>query len=182
MVVVSEEIVEKGWQFTETFIILLITAVALVAAYIILRRWLWPVLRRSGHAPDRRVLSLIEQIVYLSLIVLGLRQAILRIAPDLPQIQDLFFLLYWILGIYFAIRLTSAITDWYLGSIAPRVDGTAHEKIVPIIKYIIFVIIVVLAIIVLMDYFGITRLGSYRKCRRARGDHDNRRARRREHH
>jgi MscS family membrane protein len=156
MVVISEEIVEKGWQFTGMLIILLITGVALVAAYIIMRRWLWPALRRSGYAPDRRVLSLIEQIVYLSLVLVGLRQAVLRIAPDIPLIQDLFFLLFWVLGIYFALRLISAVTDSYLGTTTPRVDGTAHGKIVPIIKYIIFIIVVVLAIIVLMDYFGIT--------------------------
>ena len=156
MVVISEEIVEKGWQFTGMLIILLVTGVALVAAYIIMRRGLWPALRRSGYEPDRRVLSLIEQVVYLSLFVVGLRQAVLAIASDIPMIQDLFFLLSWVLGIYFAIRLTSAVTDSYLGTIAPRVDGTAHEKIVPIIKYIVFIVIVVLAVIVLMDYFGIT--------------------------
>ena len=156
MVVVGEELVEKGWQFTEMLIVLLITGVALIAAYFVMRRWLWPALRRSGYAPDRRVLSLIEQIVYLSLIVAGLRQAVLAIAPGIPQVQDLFFLLSWFLGIYFAIRLTSAVTDWYLGTIAPRVDGTAHGKIVPIIKYVVFIVIVVLAVIVLMDYFGIT--------------------------
>ena len=52
MVVISEEIVEKGWQFTGMLIILLVTGVALVAAYIIMRRGLWPALRRSGYEPD----------------------------------------------------------------------------------------------------------------------------------
>lgn len=156
MALINEEIVEKGWQFTGMLVILLVTGAALVAAYIVMRRWLWPALRRSGYAPDRRVLSLLEQIVYLSLVLVGLRQAVLQIAPDIPRIQDFFFLLFWILGIYFAIRLTSAVTDWYLGRIAPRVEGTAHGKIVPVVKYVVFIIIVVLAIVVLMDYFGIS--------------------------
>lgn len=156
MVVIGEEIVEMGRQFTEMLIVLLVTGVALVAAYIVMRRWLWPALRRSGHAPDRRVLSLVEQIVYLSLILAGLRQAVLALAPGSPQIRDLFFLLSWILGISFALRLASAVTDWYLGTIAPRVDGTAPGKIVPIVKYVVFIVVVVLGVIVLMDYFGIT--------------------------
>ena len=149
-------IAESGRHLVELFVIILITAVALVAAYVVLRRWLWPVLQRSVYAPDRRVLSLIEQFVYLSLIIVGLRQSVLIVAPDIARIEDLFFLIYWVLGIYFSLRLVSAAADWYLGRIAPRFEGTAHEKIVSIVKYIFFVIIGVLALIVLLDHFDIT--------------------------
>jgi MscS family membrane protein len=152
----EEDVVEYSRQFAELLIVLLVTAVALVAAYIVMRRWLWPALRRSRFVPNRRMLSLVEQFVYLSIIVVGLRQAVLLIAPEMPRIPDLFFLLYWALGIYFAIRLTSAGADWYLGTIAPRLEGTAQERVVPIFKYVVYTVIVVLALIVFMDYFGIT--------------------------
>ena len=151
-----DSIAESSRHLVELLVIILITAVALVAAYVVMRRWLWPVLQRSVYAPDRRVLSLIEQFVYLSLIIVGLRQSVLIVAPDIARIEDLFFLIYWALGIYFSLRLVSAAADWYLGRIAPRFEGTAHEKIVSIVKYIFFVIIGVLALIVLLDHFDIT--------------------------
>ncbi|RXE56587.1 hypothetical protein ABH15_09080 [Methanoculleus taiwanensis] len=121
-----------------------------------MRRVLWPALRKPRLAPSRQMLSLVEQFVYLLIIVFGLHQVVRVVAPGVLLFDDIFFLFYWLLGIYFAVRLVSATADWYLGVLAPRFDGTTHEKVVSPIKYILYIVIFALAAIILMDFFGIT--------------------------
>jgi MscS family membrane protein len=152
----ADLLTDIGKRLIEILIILLVTAGVLIAARLLMRHWLWPVLRKTRTPPDRRILSLIERFVYISLIVFGLRQVARVIAPGFPGVDDLFFILYWILATYFIIRLISVVADWYLKKIAPRLEGTTHEKIVPVVKYVIYIIVFALALIILMDYFGIT--------------------------
>ncbi|MDG6256674.1 MAG: mechanosensitive ion channel [Methanomicrobiaceae archaeon] len=151
-----DSITDLGAQFAQALIILVVTALALIAARIVMRRWLWPALRKSRLTPSREILSLVELFVYLSLIIFGLHQAIRVFAPGVLPFEYIFFLFYWLIGIYFAVRLVSATADWYLGALAPRFDGTTNEKVVSPIKYILYIVIFALATIILMDFFGIT--------------------------
>jgi MscS family membrane protein len=156
MNVTPDPIAYVGAPAAEALIILFVTGIALVAARVIMRRWLWPVLRKPRLAPSRQMLSLIERFVYLFIIIFGLHQVFRVVAPDLLFFESIFFLFYWVLGIYFAVRLISAAADWYLGTLSPGFEGTTREKVVPPIKYILYIIIFALAFIILMDFFGIT--------------------------
>lgn len=156
MNVTPDSITDLGALFAQAMIILIVTGIALVAARIVMRRVLWPALRRPRLAPSRQMLSPVEQFVYLFIVVSGLHQIVRVVAPDSLLFDSIFFLFYWIPGVYFAVRLVSAAADWYLGALAPRFDGTTHEKVVSPIKYILYVVIFALAVIILMDFFGIT--------------------------
>lgn len=156
MNVTPDSITDLGAQVAQALIILIVTGIALVAARVAMRRVLWPALRKPRLAPSRQMLSLVEQFVYLLIIVFGLHQVVRVVAPGVLLFDDIFFLFYWLLGIYFAVRLVSATADWYLGVLAPRFDGTTHEKVVSPIKYILYIVIFALAAIILMDFFGIT--------------------------
>ncbi|WP_128694034.1 mechanosensitive ion channel family protein [Methanoculleus taiwanensis] len=156
MNVTPDSITDLGAQVGQALIILIVTGIALVAARVVMRRVLWPALRKPRLAPSRQMLSLVEQFVYLLIIVFGLHQVVRVVAPGVLLFDDIFFLFYWLLGIYFAVRLVSATADWYLGVLAPRFDGTTHEKVVSPIKYILYIVIFALAAIILMDFFGIT--------------------------
>jgi MscS family membrane protein len=156
MNVTPDYIMDVGAQFAQALIILFVTALTLVAARVVMRRVLWPALRKPRLAPSREMLSLVEQFVYLFIIIFGLHQVVRVVAPDPLLFDYIFFLFYWILGVYFAVRLVSATADWYLGALAPRFDGTTHEKVVSPIKYILYIVIFALAAIILMDFLGIT--------------------------
>ncbi|RXE56758.1 hypothetical protein ABH15_00860 [Methanoculleus taiwanensis] len=123
-----ESLTEIGVNIGEILIILLLTGAALVTTRVIMRRGLWPTILKAGLAPDRRILSLVEQFVYIFLIVFGLQQVVRFIVPEAPDLDDLFFIIYWVVGLYFAFRLISAAADWYLAMAAPRIEGTTHEK------------------------------------------------------
>jgi MscS family membrane protein len=156
MNVTPDVVVDAGARLAEALLLLFVTLIALVAARVVMRRWFWPALRKPRLAPSREMLSLVELFVYLFLIIFGLHQAVRVAAPGVLPFEYIFFLFYWLLGIYFAVRLVSATADWYLGALAPRFDGTTHEKAVTPLKYILYIIIFALAFIILMDFFGIT--------------------------
>lgn len=154
--VTPDYITDFGAQFAQVLIILIVTGIALVAARVVMRRVLWPALRKQRLAPNRQMLSLVKRFVYLFIMVFGLHQVVRVVAPDTLLFDSIFFLFYWLLGVYFAIRLVSTAADWYLGALAPRLEGTTHEKVVSPIKYILYIVIFAMAVIILMDFFGIS--------------------------
>lgn len=150
-----ESLTDIGALIGEILIILLLTGLALVAARLLMHRWLWPTVLKAG-APDRRILSLVERVVYIFLIIFGLRQVVWVVVPEAPVLDDLFFIISWVVGIYFAFRLIGAVAEWYLAKVAPRLEGTADQKIVPVVKSIAIIVVFALALIILLDHFGIS--------------------------
>lgn len=156
MIATPAPIGDLGGQLAEALLVLLLTAAALVVARLSMRRWLGPALHGARYAPDRRALSLVELVVYLAIAVFGLHRAVRVVAPEIRVVEDLFFLLYWLLGVYVAYRLVSAAADWSMRGLAPRSGVAVPRKLVRPVKYVLYVVVLALAFLVLMDYFGIT--------------------------
>jgi small-conductance mechanosensitive channel len=88
-------------------------------------------------------------------------QAIIRLLSEPAGLyskvtDDLFFLLYWTIGVYIVIRFISITSGWYLSRVPPRDREEIDQRVVRSIHYIFVFIFGFLAIIVLFEHFGIT--------------------------
>lgn len=88
-------------------------------------------------------------------------QAIVRlfsksIDPYLKLVDDFFFLLYWSIGVYIIFRLISITSNWYLSKVPLRDREEIDQRIIRSIQYIFLLIFSFLAIIILLNHFGIT--------------------------
>ena len=88
-------------------------------------------------------------------------QAIVRlfsksIDPYLKLVDDLFFVLYWSIGVYIIFRLISITSNWYLSKVPLRDREEIDQRVIRSIQYIFLLVFSFLAIIILLNHFGIT--------------------------
>ncbi len=88
-------------------------------------------------------------------------QAIVRlfsesIDPYSKLVDDLFFLLYWGIGVYIIFRLISITSNWYLSKVPLRDREEIDQRVIRSIQYIFLLVFSFLAIIILLNHFGIT--------------------------
>lgn len=88
-------------------------------------------------------------------------QAIVRlfsesIDPYSKLVDDLFFLLYWGIGVYIIFRLISITSNWYLSRVPLRDREEIDQRVIRSIQYIFLLVFSFLAIIILLNHFGIT--------------------------
>lgn len=88
-------------------------------------------------------------------------QAIVRlfsksIDPYAKLVDDLFFVLYWSIGVYIIFRLISITSNWYLSKVPLRDREKIDQRVIRSIQYIFLLVFSFLAIIILLNHFGIT--------------------------
>jgi len=88
-------------------------------------------------------------------------QAIVRlfsksIDPYSKLVDDLFFVLYWSIGVYIIFRLISITSNWYLSKVPLRDREEIDQRVIRSIQYIFLLVFSFLAIIILLNHFGIT--------------------------
>ena len=88
-------------------------------------------------------------------------QAIVRlfsksIDPYLKLVDGLFFVLYWSIGVYIIFRLISITSNWYLSKVPLRDREKIDQRVIRSIQYIFLLVFSFLAIIILLNHFGIT--------------------------
>ncbi|WP_239451293.1 mechanosensitive ion channel family protein [Methanosarcina horonobensis] len=71
-------------------------------------------------------------------------------------VDDLFFLLYWSIGVYIIIRLISITSNWYLSKVPLRDREEIDQRVVRSVQYIFLLVFSFLAIVILLRHFGIT--------------------------
>ncbi len=155
-----EKALPLGGIILRLAVILALTIGAIVISRLILKCLLWPVIKKTKTLADDRILRLLDNLLLLYIILQGM-QAIVRLLSEPAGLyskvtDDLFFLLYWIIGVYIVIRLISITSGWYLSRVPPRDREEIDQRVVRSIQYIFVFIFGFLAIIVLFEHFGIT--------------------------
>lgn len=144
-------------------VILLVTIGTLHISRLILKRWLWPVTKKTKNS--EKIFRLVENVL-LNLILLQGTLAAVRILSEYfglytGLIDNFFFLLYCIIVTYIVLSLISIASESYLSRVhlceleeidLKEIDHRATRSI----QYISQLVFSVLVIIILLQHFGIT--------------------------
>lgn len=155
-----EQMLPLGGIFLRLVVILVLTIGAILLSRLILKRLLWPAIKKTKTTADDRILRLLENLLLLYIVLQGL-QATVRLFSEFiglysKLVDDLFFLLYWSIGVYIIFRLISITSNWYLSKVPLRDREEIDQRIIRSIQYVFLLVFSFLAIIILLKHFGIT--------------------------
>ena len=135
-----EWILSLGVVLLRLVVILVLTIGAIIISRLILKRLLWPKIKKTKTTADDRIFRLLESSCCFSSFC-GVLQALVRLFGEVYRSlcrisDDLFFLLYWSIGVYITIRLISIVSNWYLSRIPLRDREAIDQRVVRSIQYI----------------------------------------------
>ena len=141
-------------------VILLAMIGALIISRSILKRWLWPAIKKTETKAADKIFLLLESIL-LSIIILQSTQAAVRLFSKYfslyaELIDNFFFLLYWSIGTHIVLSLMSIISDWYLSRVPLKDREEIDRRAVRSIQYTSQLVFSFFAVIILLERFGIT--------------------------
>ncbi len=153
-----EWILSLGVVFLRLIVVMLVTIGTVIISQLILKRWLWPKIKKTKDVD--KTFRLLESIL-LSFIILQGTQAAVRLFSKYfslyaELIDNFFFLLYWSIGTYTILSLISITSEWYLSRMTLRDLEEISHQAVRYIQYLSQLIFIFLAIIILLERFGIT--------------------------
>ncbi|MGB9131286.1 MAG: mechanosensitive ion channel family protein [Methanosarcina sp.] len=153
-----EWILSLGIVLLKLIVVLLVTIGTIIISQLILKRWLWPTIKKTKAAD--KIFRLLESIL-LSFIILQGTQVAVKIFSEVFSlytglIDNFFFLLYWSIGTYTIINLISIASDWYLSREPIRDLEEINHQAIRYIQYLSQLIFGFLAIIILLERFGVT--------------------------
>ncbi|WP_440948085.1 hypothetical protein ACSAZL_07550 [Methanosarcina sp. T3] len=119
-----EQILPLGRILLRLAIILVLTTGAIIVSRLVLKRLLWPAIKRTKTRVDDRILRLLENLLLLYIILQGMQAIVSLFGESIgiysKLVDDLFFLLYWSIGVYVIFRLISITSNWYLSKVPLR--------------------------------------------------------------
>jgi MscS family membrane protein len=161
----TEQMLSIGAVFLRLVVILLVTIGTIIISQLILKHWLWPAIKKTKTKSADKIFSLLEIILLSFIILLGTQAAVRTFSkyfsPYAGLVDDFFFFLYWSIVTYIILNLISITSDWYLSRVRlHNIEEIDLEEIdhltVRFIQYMSQLIFGFLAIIVLLEHFGIT--------------------------
>ncbi|AKB18150.1 MULTISPECIES: mechanosensitive ion channel family protein [unclassified Methanosarcina] len=141
-------------------IILLVMIGTIIISRSILKRWIWPIIKKKETKTADKIFLLLESIL-LSIIILQGTQAAVRLFSKYfsfyaELIDNFFFLLYWGIGTYIVLSLISIVSDWYLSRVPLKDREEIDYRAIRSLQYTSQLVFSFLAVIILLDRFGIT--------------------------
>ena len=141
-------------------VILILTIGAIILSRLILKRLLWPVIKKTETTAADKIFRLLENLLLLFIVLWGLK-AVVRLFGEFAGLytgfaDNLFFFLYWSIGAYTIFRLISITSDWYISRTPRRHLEEIDHRAVRSIQYISQLVFGFLAIIVFLERFRIT--------------------------
>lgn len=98
-----ENILMFGRLFIQIAIILVATFGAILISRFILKRWLWPAVRKTRTDLDNKILRFLQRLLLIIIFLLGLQASIRLleefISPYTGFLDKLFFFFYWIITV-----------------------------------------------------------------------------------
>lgn len=140
----------------------------IVAATLILGRWVVRVLidrgirralRRTKTTLDDAIVDTLRLPLYWLVVVLVCDIALARL-DFLPAawetwLDDIFYVLYWVIGFAFVLRLANNFFIWYGREMAARTETDLDEQLMPFFRRVVAIILWVIGIITLLGHFGV---------------------------
>lgn len=156
----TENILIFSKLFVQIAIILVATFSAILISRFILKRWLWPAVRKTRTNLDDLILRFLQRFLLITIFLLGL-QALIRLLEEfissyIEYLDKLFFFFYWIITVYIIFHLINLVSDLYLFRFPRREGEVIDKRIVQTMRNILLLVIGLFAVIVLLEYFGIT--------------------------
>lgn len=148
-------------QWNELGISFLILAVAVVAGRwlisLILDQGVRRLVSRTETKLDDTIFTAVKGPLHLFVVILAIDIGVRRLG-FLPEnwnatIEDIFFVLYFVIGTYFLIRLITGILDWYGTSLADMEDLNLTAQMLPFIRRIVVILVALIAIVSLLQHF-----------------------------
>ncbi len=160
MVITTDTVMTNGNVLIRIVAIIALSVSAILVSRLIMKRLLWPGVRKTGTELDDRLLHLFESFLLITIILLGI-QTMIRLLEEYLGIyegftDDIFFLIYWTIGIFISFRIISIVSNWYLSKVPLRDRGTIDKRLIYSIRNIIMCAVSFFALLVLLDYFEIT--------------------------
>src|SRR5664280_1912950 len=139
-------------------VILLLTIGTLIISRYILKRWIWPVIKKAKYS--EKILRLVENVLLNFILLQGMQAAVRTLSEYFGfytgLIDNFFLLIYCCIVAYIVLSSISIASDWY----PSRMPSTSMEEIdhraARSIQYISQLVFSVLVIIILLQRFGIT--------------------------
>jgi small-conductance mechanosensitive channel len=108
---------------------------------------------------DNIIIAALRPPLYWIVVVIAIQIGISRIdfaSRQLLEItDDVFFVLFALLGLVSLWRLINQVSDWYAEEVAPKTNTTLDEQIVPFAKRILIILLVAIVIIIVLGHFDV---------------------------
>lgn len=150
-------------QWNQIAISLAILVAALLLGRPVIRRLLFPLLRRiTGSTKsrlDNAVLDAVEGPAYWLMLVAVLEYALGRLDflgdfGGLAQ-DDLFFILYLLAAFVLIWRVVSAVFSWYIKTRSAETETDLDQQLLPFLKRVAMIVIALIAVIILLGHFNV---------------------------
>ncbi len=150
-------------QWMEIGISLLIVLVAIVIGRrlvkLLLDQVLWRLVGRTRTTFDDVLLEVVRLPAYWLLVVVALHVAIRRL-DFLPRawnapLQDLLFVLYFLVGFLFVWRFVDKVLTWFGREVALRTETPLDEQLLPFFRRVALILVALIGAITLLSHFGV---------------------------
>ncbi|MEK6953594.1 MAG: mechanosensitive ion channel family protein [Candidatus Micrarchaeota archaeon] len=125
--------------------------------YWFIKKYIQGLTKKTHNTLDDRLVEASETPIFLFVVAVGLYAAIGQFSLLLPfrQQLDRIFSVIWIsLGAFSVMRIFNSFLNWYAEEIAPKTRTMANE-IFPTIRRIMRVVVVLVALMMILDNFGV---------------------------
>ena len=150
-------------QWLDIGISLLILVLVLLLGRIIISfvidKVLYRITKRTKTTLDNQVLQAARFPVYLLAIVLALNTALARLdflfLPGDPRIEEVFYVLYFLVGFIFAWRLVTHIFSWLEEEVSLKTNASLDEQLFPFFQRIILILLSAIGLITILSHFDV---------------------------
>jgi len=117
------------------------------------------VTRVTKNTLDDAIMNAIAPPLYFLALVYAFRFALERLSQDFEflnfDLEQVYFVLYILIGLITAWRLVNHIAQWYQGQLALTGEVELSEQLLPFFRRIILILLAVIAAIMLLGYFEV---------------------------
>lgn len=156
------------WSLTKTqwldmgISALLLLAVLLLGRVVIsflLDKVLFQITRKTKTTLDNQILQAIKFPLYLLIVVLALNAALARLSfiPEdwNTQIQETYFVLYFLTGFILAWRLVTHIFKWLGDEVSMKTNASLDKQLFPFFQRVFLILLTAIGIITILSHFDI---------------------------
>ena len=129
-----------------------------VLLYFILKRYAITLAAKSKTILDEELIMAIDKPLALGLVAAGGYFSLysLAVAHEFARIlQDVFFVVGVLIGLYGTVRIVNALMKWYHHEIAQKTKSDIDERFLPIIKKILYIFASAIALIIILNHFNV---------------------------
>ena len=117
------------------------------------------VTRMTKTTLDDAIINAIAPPIYFLILVYAFRFALGRLSLEFEalkfELEQVYFVLFLLIGFITLWRLITYISDWYQAQLAKTGEVELGEQLLPFLRRIVLILLTVIAAIMLLDYFNV---------------------------